>query len=581
MNQILNLKSNRVGFIFIIFIATYIFALLINANLAPNDDFMMLRTLQSDKPFLYYSADFPYYNLAKYGRFTPLAALEYNIFLPFSKSPSPFLYYLYHATQFLILIFILLKIFELSIPKKSTRYLLIMLLSLIPGFTFVWFRTQLPERNFIFFLAAFLLFFINYAQKKQWGYFTLTLISANLTIYYKEIAFIIVGAFAFFYLLSSWKQSDKKTKILCALIILSALIYVIIYGLYILPKGGAFTHGKNASIPFYVTLLKNLLNYGFMTDPLIIFIFLPLCIWRLKQIFIKHKITEPLYDSMLFSAFLFVIAYFILNIQGAHYFMPIYVFVIPSVFYFLSQKSCKKSSGAIESNWTLKILHLQNFQPPWKCLIIITAFLFLFNSLPLGIHNLTYNKYMALNFNKTLNFLTNDIKINHSGERANVFLDGLNKGSGNWNYFIVSEFLLHRELTTKQFDLRAQIEDVKVSKSQPLPIAIPKIALPYSIFQNEKPSQIKTGDYLIVSSLSTDFSKKNNGDKNYLKSLENEYNLAFKTTSKLAFPMLTLKEAARYLLYKYNNLQPGKKLFTMDIRKPNFESPDFYVFIKK
>lgn len=576
----MNIAKEKLSFIFfIIFVAIYVFILLINTNLAPNDDFMMLRTLQSGKPFLYYSANFPYYDLTKYGRFTPLAALEYNIFLFFSKSPSPFWYYFYHTLQFLILVFLLLKIFEWSIPKKSTRYLLIALLSLIPGFTFVWFRTQLPERNFIFFLAVFILFFVNYAQKKHWGYFLLTFISANLTIYYKEIAFVVVGAFTFFYLLFSWKQSDKKTKILCALIILSSLIYLIIYGLYVLPKGGAFTHGKNFSVPFYITFLKNLLNYGLITDPLIIFIFLPLVIWRLFKILAKQEMPHALYDSMLLAAFLFIIAYFILNIQGAHYFMPIYIFVIPSVFYFLSQNNYKISSNAFKSHWTLKILHLQNFQRFWKCSITITLFLFFTNSLPLGIHNLTYNKYIALNFNKTLDFLTNDIKAKYANNKAAIFLDGLNKGSGNWSYFIVSEFLLHKGLTTEQFDLKAQIEDEKKPKEQPLPIAIPKISLPYSVFQGDGAQEIKQGDYLIVSSLSTDFSKKNNGDENYLKSLEKQYILVFKTKSPFEFPMLTLKEATRYLLYKIN--KSGKKLFTMDIRKPNLESPDFYVFVKK
>ena len=186
---------------------------------------------------------------------------------------------------------------------------------------------------------------------------------------------------------------------------------------------------------------------------------------------------------------------------------------------------------------------------------------------------------MPHRYQHSLDFIVNDIKTKNANNQAGIFLDGLNKGSGNWNYFIFSEFLLHKGLTPEQFDLKAQIEDEKKPKEQPLPIAMPKISLPYSVFQDDGPSAIKTGDYLVVSSLSTDFSKKNNGDKDYLESLEKEYNLVFQTNSPLEFPMFTLKEAARYFLYKIN--QSDKKFLTMDIRKPNLESPDFYVFVKK
>ena len=162
------LRQNLLTAIFSLFIAGYALIIIISPALGPTDDFIFLRTLQSGEPILYYSADFPYYDTAGLGRFTPLAAMEYNFFGLFSSSPSPFWYYFFHAVQFALLIFLLIKILKHFTESRLLIYALTILISFLPAFTIPFFRLQMNERDVIFFSPLFcFVVFIILKPKKQ------------------------------------------------------------------------------------------------------------------------------------------------------------------------------------------------------------------------------------------------------------------------------------------------------------------------------------------------------------------------------------------------------------------------------
>lgn len=538
------IKKNLISIIFIIFVGIYAFLLLINVQLAPTDDFIFLRTLQVGKPILYYSQNFPYYDAANMGRFTPLAAMEYNIFGQFSKSPNPFWYFFYHVVQLIVISFLIVKIISYFTENKLLIYGSPALLFLTPGFVISWFRMQMNERNVIFFLAAFLLFYLGHIKNKKIGYIFFGLIFANLAIYYKETAFIAIGTFAFFHLIFSLKTADFKTKIFDGLLLLSSLAYLVFYYFYAYVNRGSAVYGSGALN--LITSIKNVLNYAFFSDPLLILIFLPLTFWRLFKIFFKHERIHPIIDSLLISAVVYIAAFFILNMYGPYYLLPAYLLAIPVLIYFFTQNQPK-------------IIF-------WRIFGGITATFLIINTIPSGLHYLTYYKYLPINFNDTLDFIIKDINSKSYEKPANIFLDGIDRGTGRGTYFVLAEFLRFKGLSDNQFDLKSDIKT-----EAPLPL-ISKIPASFTVFKSDIPDKIKSGDYLIVSPLST----KKDINQNYLTSLKNEFNLVFETKSYAAFPNLHLKTLIKYIISK-NHTSKEKGVVNENL----MEWPDYYVFMKK
>ncbi len=544
-------KQSMLFYFFLLFLVLYAFFLVSNVHLAPTDDFIFLRTLQSDALLLYYHDNFPYYDAAQAGRFTPLAAMEYNIYHLFSSSPSPFWYYFSHAAQLLILAFVGFTILARVLPSFFARYSFLITLTLLPGFTFTWFRLQLNERDMLFFLALFLWSYFSYHAREKWLTLVFGIIAVNCVIYYKEIGFVLVGAFALLHLIFSFKTASRGVRIFDGLLLVSSALYALFYFFYILPQGGTFAHGATSFS--YIASLKNLLNYAFVSDPFIIWIVLPLAVSRAFRIGLRKDVPHPLFDSMLFAAVAYVAAIFFFHLYGVYYFLPLYLFAAFPVFYFLP---------FLFRSWV------------WKVLTYLSIFLILFNTLPLGIHYLTYYKYLPIHFNSTLDFVVHDIPFRHPEGRAVIFLDGLDRCGGKWMYFIYSEFLLSKGLDSSRFDLRADRES-QLRCPFPLPIPIP---MPYTIFETGALPSISSGDYLILSPESID-PVRTPGNRDYLASLQKDYVLLWHTESPLVFPLFTIKEAGRYLLSR--GATPDQTFFGISRKAPNLELPNYYVFVRK
>ncbi len=549
---------DRYRLIFVIFVTAYAVLMLVKPSLGPVDDVALLRTLQAGKPLLYYSqGNYPYGygDVTKLGRFSVLGAMEYNFFGFFSKSPSPFWYFLFHVFQYILLMILFVKLLSQFTSNRILIYITPILFSLTPCMTIAFFRTHLVERNLIFYYAIFLFCFLLYLKEKKLKYLILGVISANMAIHYKETAFVAVGVFAFCHLFLSWKTSKLKIKIFDGLTLLSCFSYLLLYYLIVFIR---LPHNPTlyGQIPYYnipTVIIKNLLNYGLFTDPILILILLPFAGWRIYKALRKQLEPHPVYDSMLIAALMYVLALFALKIYGPYYLLPAYIFALPPIFYFLNQDKRKPLF--------------------FKLLMALCALIMILNVFPTGIHYLTFYKYLYVNFNKTVDFLISDVNSRYPDKRADIFIDALDYRAGaSIPYFIFSEFLQYKGLTSDRFDFKSS---VKIEDTDAWFRNIKEFNPPFTVFQNNNFYETKSGDYLIVPAEAT----AKNITKNYIQSLSKDYELVFKTESPLAFPNLNLKTPVKHLLSK--RLSQSQKEKGAMINENLMHWPNYYVFVKR
>lgn len=527
---------------FTLFVSIFIGILLWSPTFAPTDDFVFLDTLQKGEPILYYSETFPYYNAVELGRFTPLAAIEYNLYGLFSDNPATSWYFLYHAAQ--ATIFALL--FVLLLRKCTSNYKLIYgittLLMLTPGFVITMLRLQLNERNLIFFLTIFVLLYLAYLQEKKASLILWLILLSNIIIYYKETAFLIIGAFALTRLLLFWKTSDKKTRILDSALLLSALTYLVLYFFIVYLRSDLLYLGT--SVTTLIAYLKRIINYAFFTDFVIYLILLPIFGIRLYEIFIRKKTPRQLMDPLVAGAATFSLAYLAIG-YGPYYLLPAYAFAVPAIFmYFANKVSIHRT---------------------WKMVFAIVIFLTIVNVIPSGLHYLTYHKYLMWNFNDALDFLVTDISNKYTGNRADVFLYGTDRNGGRGVYSILGEFLRYKGLNISQYDLKSDITAPEGS------LWIGKNTPPFTIFQSREARFTESGDYLIVPPQS-----EKPITKELLKELEQDYNLLFATQSRFSLPNFNMKSVLKYTL-----VQNGLSSQALIENENAFASPNYYVFVKK
>lgn len=549
-----NIKFSDIGWLkilFVAFVVVYSLLMLIKPSLGPTDDFMLLRTIQSGHPVFYFSKEFPYGDIAKLGRFGILSPMEYNFFGLFMKSPSAFWYYLMHVFQYVLFMMLFVKILSRFTSNRYLIYLTPIILSLTPAMTIPFFRTHMIDRNIILLYAALLYFYFLNLDNSKTKYIVLGLLSVNTALYYRENAFVALFVFAFFHFILTWKKSGKKVKIFDGLIMFSSLLYLLLYYLII------FRHlEKNAMIytstGFNILLvsIKAILNFAFFSDPIVILILLPFTAWRLYK-FLRKKISlHPIYDSMLLAGSAYAMTYIVLHAYGPNYMLPVYIFALPPLIYFFSQKEQRTVF--------------------WKIIAVICGLIMIFNVFPSGLHQLTYYKYFSVNFNKMLDFLINDINTNHPNQKMNIFLAGTDlKGGRTGTYFILADFLEYRKLPSWHYDLKSNVPTPNPDK------VYSYIKFPFTVFESDQPSEIHSGDYLIVQPEAT----KINITKEYIQSLSKDYKLLFRTNSPLAFPNLNLKTLAKYLLSsRLSQTQKDEGVIT---NENLMRWPDYYVFIKK
>lgn len=550
-------------FLFPLLLAAYASIIVAGADLGPGDEFVFLPTLQSGKFYPIYNQDFPYFDPYEIGRFVPLGGQEYNLVALLTS--QPWAYFAMNAFEFVAFASLLLAILRALPVKSLTAHLSVLLLFLMPGVTLTFFKLLYVEKNVAFLLAVLFASHLTYGRQPRPLWLVLALISANLAMYYKETVFALVAVFAATHLLLSWKTIKYRMKLLDVLLLASAAAYVGVYLTYVFPHRGITLYNYSAYDPLLV-FTKNLLNYSLFSDP-IPMLLAPLAVMRLYQVFVQKREPHPFLDSLIAAGVTFIAAYLVLNIYTPYYLLPCYLCALPPLLYFYEKEYLKSLF--------------------WKSSFAVVAALLVGNTIPSGIHYLTYNKYLPANFNSTIDYLVSEVNRQYDGQRINIFLDGVDRGTGQGTYLVFGEFLKYKGLSFLKFDLRTDTEAVDkrlfVWKQSPFDMESDLDVLgvppeyprhPFTVFQRGPLQTVSRGDYLVVTPQTSKFV-----NAAYLQSLMRDYDLVYQTESGYAVPNISLKTAIKFVIMKLSVSSQINAGFIVSQNLMNW--PDYYVFVRR
>jgi hypothetical protein len=396
-------------------------------------------------------------------------------------------------------------------------------------------------------------------------YWLITLVAANIAIYYKEPAFAIVLAFALSNLALGIRRDSKGQRWLNLLLAGSALLYLIIYFTQIAPGVRAPFSESSAPISVFV---KNLFNYALFSDPLVILGLFPLLLFRLWQVLVRNEQASPTLDSMLVAAVGYACVFLVLNIYAPYYMLPAYMLGIPPFIKFV-----------VADNARGRFWNLQG-----GVIVAVT----LLNAAPLAIHYLTYNKYVASNFHQTILFLVEDINRRHQDKRISIFFEGVDRGNGRGVYYVVGEYLRFHGLSIRKFDLKSRMDVPSQQPFQgnasPLEIkddlqqvlresALQFPQYPFTVFQPGSIASPEPGDYLVISPQST-----LQQDAAMRLTLDRDYNLVFSAEGRFAVPRIGIKTVVKQVLISRLPDEERQKLI---VNENLMNWPDYYVYVKK
>jgi hypothetical protein len=273
------------------------------------------------------------------GRYFPLGNFYFNILIPiFDKA------YLLHVIIFcqtLILVFILYKLFDIF--KVWQRLFLIAFILFIPNIFHMQHSLIYPDRDIIFLFALFVFFSKRFFETGRSKYLWYVLLVANISLYFKEVAFSLFGGFSFIRLLYfflnkelSWKDvTIKKLSIIKRYplefgLSFCSLMYILSYFYFLRPwlydSEYVYVHKKDL-----LSLLEIAVTDVIFISFIVVFIFR--AIYLIKN---KNKFN-PFWDSLAFGNLLYYLSYIFLGLLNSDlsYYAPADFISVLYIFYFL------------------------------------------------------------------------------------------------------------------------------------------------------------------------------------------------------------------------------------------------------
>ena len=486
--------------------------IILKANFGVIDDHTLINTLLQNKPI-------PFFIYVDSGRYYPLDAFDLNI-LNYFFGVNPYAFYAFSTFGALVLIICLFKSLNLVLDSKNISALLIILILTSPAFATAFLRLFVPEKFESVLFAIFIFFYILYKKDASLFSFFMSFICGSLALYYKEIAFIALGSFAFFNFIFTLKNANKKSKILDILLMLSALFWLLIYFVIVVLNKTSSTSYGDTPYNQYIVMIKNLFNYS-LNDPFLFIGIFSLVFYRIYLVCIKKHKIHPLQDSALLASFLHSLAYLKLNMWAFHYPLPAYIFGVFAIgFYFREY---------------FRVLFI-------RLVFFLCLALYILNQLPTFLHEFNHYKFVPINFNNTISFLDSYLKQN---PKSNIHLYGVNRASNGEVYASFAKYLESRG--NLEFDLRSNVDPDNFL------LAIPQKDSKYSVFKSMENIDPKEGDLVVLSpytSILVDYS------------MLESYELLYSSSIGFNMPLLNIKTLMKYFALKYsNNLVISKNLF--------------------
>jgi hypothetical protein len=265
------------------------------------------------------------------GRFWPLGFQEFNLIRHFTD--TNFGYHVLPVAQLLIFSCILLVLdSELSIIVRATITILALLtpsvLISVSGLIY-------PERNVLFFLACLLLSVKRFDRTLSAVWALVAVVCAQVMIYYKETAFLLLLGFAAGRLILRyrsvpnaawdyrrlWDMESRLDLCLAALAVLFLLYYVAGMGLYHyfegMKIGGTEMYGAKNRVRLAVAARE------YLKLDLLAWLFLSVVVSRIYLI-LRHRVTpSPFWDGLAFGGVACLLAYLYLGLVLVYYLAPV------------------------------------------------------------------------------------------------------------------------------------------------------------------------------------------------------------------------------------------------------------------
>ena len=389
-----------------IFIALYCVFLVAFSRYAPNlDDLPYFSYIyQNEINFFTGGGGNP-----KNGRFYPFAFLDLLILMKIST--SPYLFFSVNAFLFALFCVIYIKILDLSNGKSALNSAIVVLVSLSFGFVIVFFGICYPEKIQIIWLSIFMLcsFCVirdlsrdSYKDSGKSNRFTqiFGILSLNIALYYKEPSFIAAFAFGVVLLIYALQNRQKDLAKYALYILLSALIYALLYVLLVLVFNEISSlYTKNVE----GTILREFVGCV-LNDSLVIFAVGGILLYRIYAVLIKKARIEPFFDGLLAGSLAYFSVFVALKMYAPYYILPCFVLGMPSLLYF---------GRKYFHNLFIKI-----------CLIL-GLFGFFTQNLPSGIYKMIDLKAQGVQYHRTLDFTASYLKANQNAE---IYFQGIGQG---------------------------------------------------------------------------------------------------------------------------------------------------------
>jgi hypothetical protein len=255
------------------------------------------------------------------GRFWPLGLQEFNLLRHFTDTIIG--YHVLPIAQLLILACILLVLDdELSIATRAT---LAVLALLTPSILISFSGLIFPERNVLFLLACLVLSIKRFEKTQSTPWAVAAAVCAQIMIYYKETAFLMLLGFAAGRLIlrcrnehhATWDHHrlwDKEGRLdLCfvGLAVLFLLYYIAAIGIH-----QKLDYAGDRRQPVREIL------FAYMRLDFLAWLLMFVVLGRICLILRGRAAASPLWDGLAFGGVVYVLAYYYLGIFNAWYLAP-------------------------------------------------------------------------------------------------------------------------------------------------------------------------------------------------------------------------------------------------------------------
>jgi hypothetical protein len=309
-------------------VAVCAFFIVHNAQWGIGDDHIVIRHTGFGKPFLPSDTVSP-----SEGRFYPLAYLVYNILLFFGGDHiSPTAHYALQAAFFIVfavsVTILLLKLLEgqRDIWKYTIAF---SVFAVFVGRVYVWYTECFSVAWCIFsVLTMCMLFTFLFYEKQKWIYGILALLFANYLCYCGESNFVLLLSFGGCSLLFQRKTSGSKEKVFNGCMVGSALLFLALYAILILPNiESAYDGAHGEDVGIIGNAVRMLLAQKLLLLALVLLVI------RMFDI-LRNKKDYTVYDNLLLTAAVCCCANFVLKLNWTLYYILPALLVIPSILHF-------------------------------------------------------------------------------------------------------------------------------------------------------------------------------------------------------------------------------------------------------